>query len=120
MTPTEFKARYPEFASTADAVVAAVIADADPFFDVTRWGDFYAQGLAAFTAHELTIAAAAALGDASALDAAAISQKRVGDVSVSYSVTMMQAGVDDPYQRTRYGQRYASLRDMVGMGAVTP
>lgn len=118
-TPTaaEIKARYPALVTIPDATVDVAIGDAVPWFDVCRWGAFYAQGFAAFVAHMLTVDKANAAGGASGA-AGPVSSKAVGDVSVSYATPTDVTTGDAYYMRTGYGQRYLVLRRMVGTGAV--
>lgn len=122
MTPTSFKTRFPQFAAEDDDRIQFFIDDADPFFDVCRWGGFYEVGIANFVAHELVVAnadaAAAAAGGASAGMSNNTTTKKVDMVQVTRDATLLQAEANDPYMRTVYGQRYVELRDQVGMGAV--
>lgn len=116
MTPDEIIARYPQFASVDVTVIQTAIDDADPFFNVCRWRNFYEQGLAAFVAHNLTLAAGPVdTGDGS--QTARVS-KSIGEVSVSYSSGMVDKYAADPFMRTVYGQKYKYLARLVGMGAV--
>lgn len=119
MTPAEFKTRFPEFASTADARVQLFIDDADPLFDVERWGDLYSAGLANLVAHELVMAntQTAAAGSAAKLAGDTIT-KKVGDVQVTKDTMLLNKQADNPYLRTFYGQKYLTYRKLVGMGAV--
>lgn len=112
MTPTQFKARYPEFSTTLDATIQLVIDDAAPWFDVPRWGDFYDQGVAAWVAHTLTVNKKPTTGASGA-----VSGKSVGDVSVNYAAPQLRAA-DAFYASTAYGVRYMQLRRLVGMGAL--
>lgn len=93
MTPTQLKALVPALNAVDDAVVAAWIAAADPSFDVARWDGYYAEGLACWVAHNLTVGS---VGDATAL----------------------KQQPTDPFMRTTYGQRYRYLANLVGMGGV--
>lgn len=118
-TPTvaQIKARYPELASIPDATVQLAIDDAVPWFDVDRWGSFYAQGFAAFVAHMLTVDKTAATGGAGGTSGP-VSSKTVGDASISYATPTDISQGDAYYMRTAYGQRYLMLRKMVGTGAI--
>lgn len=120
MTAVEFKVWFPEFTSTADATVSLWLTRADPWFDVTRWDSFYSEGLANWVAHQLTIAARqAAETAAGGVGPGDITSKSVGDVSVTRSAAIVERQASDPMLRTTYGQRYAELRDLVGIGAWT-
>lgn len=117
-TPTaaEIKARYPELAGIAGPTVNLAIADAEPWFDVTRWDSFYAQGFAAFVAHMLTVDKKTAAGGQAT--AGPQQAKSVGDASVSYTAVQFRNPTDAFFATTTYGQRYLQLRRLVGMGAL--
>lgn len=120
MTPAELKIIFPQFDGEMDERIQYVLDSAAPHFDVVRWGDFYTQGLANFTAHTLTMTAVAVVavgGVAGGADIATV--KKVGDVSVSKSEMMLMEQSKNPFLRTIYGQEYSRLRRLVGMGAVT-
>lgn len=93
MTSAQLKALVPALSTVDDTIIDAQIALADPHFDVERWGDFYAEGLACWVAHNLTIGS-------------------VGDA------TKLKQIPSNPYMRTTFGQRYQYLVDQVGMGGV--
>lgn len=120
MTPSEFKVDFPTFVSTSDDAIAAMIAKADPYFDVCRWGAFYSEGLGYWVAHKLVLANVAAgqgiSGKAAATD---IVNKAVGDVSVGRDSAMLNLQAKDPFMRTVYGQEYKALALRVGTGAIT-
>jgi hypothetical protein len=119
MTPSEFKELFPEFAAVADARVQLFIDRSAPHFDVPRWGDLYADGVAYWVAHELTLAniQTAQGGGVKALTNDNLS-KKVGDVQVTKDSGLLNRQADNPYLRTYYGQQYNQLARMVGMGAV--
>lgn len=119
MTPSEFKELFPEFAAVADARVQLFIERSAPHFDVPRWGDLYADGVAYWVAHELALAnvQTAQGGGAKALTNDILS-KKVGDVQVTKDSGLLNRQADNPYLRTYYGQQYSRLARMVGMGAV--
>ena len=93
MTASQLKAIVPALEAVSDAIVDAQILMSDAYFDVTRWGDFYAEGLACWVAHNLT----------------------VGSVS---DATMLKQIPANPYVRTVWGQRYLFLVDQIGMGGM--
>lgn len=119
MTPTEFKARFPEFSSETDDRVQLFINDADPLFDQARWDDLYPVGLANLVAHELVVAneQTAAAGKISRLANDTLT-KKVGDVQVGKDTMLLNKQAENPYMRTSYGQKYLNLRKLVGMGGV--
>lgn len=119
MTPTEFKARFPEFSSETNDRVQLFINDADPLFDQSRWDTLYPVGIANLVAHELVIAnqQTAAAGQIGKLSNDTLT-KKVGDVQVGKDTMLLNKQAENPYMRTSYGQKYLSLRKLVGMGGV--
>lgn len=116
MTPAEFKAEYPEFASVSDAVVQLAIDRSVPHFDLDRWGTRYAEGVGFWVAHRLAMANVGATFGAGSGSA---ETKRVGSVSVTRSTTF--GGINSSgssYQLTNYGKAYLSLAVKVGVGAL--
>jgi len=118
MTPTEFKARFPEFAAESDARVQLFITGADPMFDVQRWDSFYSLGVANYVAHALTVANAQAAASASGKLLDTSTQKKIGDLSVSKSEMALMARLKDPFMATPYGVEYRRLCRIVGLGAL--
>lgn len=121
MTPAEFKARLPEFSTVSDEVIQDAIDEAAPFFNVGRWSELYPRGLRYFVAHILTLDAENAAKHTaapSASDAGDNVGKKVGDVSVTKGESLVRLQMKDSFMRTKYGQLYAELRDMVGIGGV--
>lgn len=119
VTPSAIKARFPEFTSETDAFIQIHLDDAVLDLDETRWGDLYAQGVAYLTAHLLVSAKRRAANTGAVPAAGAVASKSVGDVSISYASS---GRVDNSvgaveYNSTTYGQRYLTLRRMVGTGA---
>jgi Protein of unknown function (DUF4054) len=117
-TPADIKAFFPQFFGETDARLQVFINLADPYFDVDRWGGFYFEGLVNFVAHEVTMANAAAKAGSAGPGAGDNLTKKVGDVAVGKDSALLNLQAKDPYMRTLYGQKYASLRRLVGMGAV--
>lgn len=114
MTATQLKSLFPPLTSFSDADVTAKIALAAPHFNVSRWGDFYAEGLANWVCHWLVVDDLPLAAD----DGAEISEG-VGDTSFSLNAQVVFEQAHDAMLRTRYGQRYRELADMVGMGGAT-
>lgn len=113
MTAAQLKSTLPALRAIPDADVLAQVALAEPWFDVDRWGAFYAEGLANWVANELV------LNDIplSADDGLEVS-KSVGDTSYSLHSGLVERQAGDRAMRTRYGQRYRQLADLIGMGGV--
>lgn len=128
ITVAEFKARFPEFTDSDDRI-QLFINDATPFFDLCRWGNFYAVGFANFVAHNLALsnqriadAAASGVSGGASLNSQAITSERVGDVAVTYGSNTSGNGrtnvMDNPYMKTTYGQVYYKYVRLAGLGAV--
>lgn len=113
MTPAQLKQALPALASIDNDLIQAYITRADPWFDETRWGAFYPEGLANWVANELVL-------DNIPLNATdgIETSKSVGDTSFSLHPELVLLQTKDRAQRTRYGQRYRQLADMVGAGGV--
>ncbi len=119
MTPAEFKLQFPEFVAVADERVQLYITRSDPYFDVARWGDFYTEGVGYWVAHSLTLSASPTSTSGTGMGHQnTVTGKKVGEVQVNKSVTLVQVGMDNPYMRTGYGQEFLRLRKMVGIGAL--
>lgn len=120
MTPSEFKTQFPEFASETDARVQLFIDRAAPHFDVDRWGDLYADGIAYWVAHELALANAqtAQGGGVQAMINDTLT-KKVGDVQITKDTGLLAKQADNPFFRTLYGQKYLYLSKQVGIGALS-
>lgn len=113
MTAAQLKAVLRPLQAVSDADIEAKIALADPWFDVGRWGAFYAEGLANWVANELVLDGL----PLNANDGAEVS-KSVGDTSFSLHSELVLMQAKDRAMQTRYGQRYRQLADMIGMGGV--
>jgi uncharacterized protein DUF4054 len=119
MTPADFRLAFPAFAAETDPVVQRHLDAADPFFDVERWGGFYNDGLGNFVAHRIvTEKADAATGSGPTSGGGDFQSKTLGSFSITKSAEVASMFVDDPLTRTSYGQRYAYLRGLVGIGAI--
>jgi hypothetical protein len=118
MTPAEFKANFPAFAAETDAFIQVNIDAAVPFFDIARWGGFYTEGLLNFVAHRIVTmkADAASIGVGGSAGGGDWTSKTLGSFSITKNAQIASMFVDDPWTRTQYGQRYAWLRRMVGIG----
>jgi Protein of unknown function (DUF4054) len=108
MSPADFIAAFPEFASESEARISALMALAGPYFDVARWGAFYSAGLGNFVAHRLATQNAGRLGAD-----ATTTEERVGELSAA---TDVKVALDDPFLTTQYGREYRMLANMIGAG----
>jgi len=116
MTPAEFQTAFPQFENVEVPILQRHIDAADPYFDVSRWGDFYARGLGNFVAHNVEMELrkrGISPGGATANDAI---EKQVGSVRVRRSDKLVEMQAQNPYLKTEYGQIYWQLAEQVGMG----
>lgn len=116
MTPAEFQTAFPQFENVEVPILQRHIDDADPFFDVSRWGDKYARGFGNFVAHHLELELrkrGVAPGTSSANDA---TEKQVGSVRIRRSDKLVEMQAQNPFLKTEYGQIYWQLAEQVGAG----
>lgn len=124
MTPTEFQAWFPsgEFSSLTDAYVQVFIDRAAPAFNIARWGAWYSEGFAHYTAHFIVVDKARSsnnvLDEAAADLSGNISSKAKGPVKVSYDAALLRLAATDSLYLTPYGRRYCELRKLAGMGGM--
>lgn len=119
MTPAEFKARYPVFATIDNAFVQLVITEQEQVIDLQRWGELYSKGVMLLTAHELTINNPQMTQVISNGLSSDKTQVKAGDVSYSRDASLMLKYENSPYSRTTYGQQYLYLLRQVGIGIMT-
>ncbi len=119
MTVADFRVRYPEFASTADAVVQLQLDEAAPELDVDRWGVRYDRGLGLLTAHRIALGKQQASDPFFGTGSGSSTTKEVGSVKLSRSVAFSgKKSTADELDLTLYGQQFKSMSMQVGMGAV--
>lgn len=120
MTAAEFKAWFigGQFDDVEDTTVEAWIARATPYFNVTRWGGYYTEGLANWVAHNLVESTATARKSIQQTDANDTIHKQIGPISIGKDSGLLNAQAKDPFMRTTYGQRYRYLAGRVGMGGM--
>jgi hypothetical protein len=121
LTAASFKIAFEAFATTDDPEINRAITRSLLYLSVDRFGAFYDEAQGNLVAHFIAI---------SNKDKAMGIQGRAGDVvsksamtpagqaSVSRSSEAVMAEMKDPFLRTQYGQRYAWIRDIVGLGGV--
>jgi len=117
MTPTEFKAAFPDgdFDALDNSYVQKFLDAAVIHFDVARWGTRYLEGLAFFVAHKIVISKARQAKGLQ-VDSGNVSEKHVGPVGMGFDGQILNKQAEDPYLLTSYGREYAALRDRVGLG----
>ncbi len=115
ITPAEFKAKFPEFASIADATIQLSIDESVIILNENYWGTKYNLGLYYLSAHFLVIAEKTAGGSSGG--SGPVSSKAVDGTSLSYAITSMDDAGDIYYNQSSYGQRYLALRETLGVPA---
>ena len=130
MTPTDFRAIFPEFGPTiySDALVTFWLGVAANLINPTRWGSLTNQGTALLTAHYLVMA-----NEASQLSAAQVAaggagslggvigpetSKSVDGVSVTQDIGSVTLEGGGNFNRTQYGVQYLQLARMMGAGGM--
>lgn len=116
-TAADFKARFPEFVPLPDGFVESVIAESAAGV-TTRWREAdYRPAIMLLTAHTLLAEGAVdrAAGKTSSMTTSGpITQKRVGEVSVSYAGAGNGSGGSsisaDDRSTTEYGRRFLRLQ----------
>lgn len=112
LTPTSFRARYPQFDADTypDPTVQTALDDCALEMSETMWGSLFERGAYALTAHMLTVGAAG--GSAFV---GGVSSRSIGDVSVSFFAGSI--GSDD-LGTTGYGCEYVRLRRLISGGPI--
>ena len=114
--PSDFKARFAEFAATADATVQIFIDEAALVMDTNRWGNWYNLGVGYYVAHHLVVQAKQAAGDTGVM--LPVRSMRSGNASLAYDAIKEGSFSDNFFQGTNYGQQYLKLQKIVGKGAI--
>jgi len=115
--PTQFKARFPEFASVDDARIQLFLDDAGLAMDESVWLDVHDTGQAYLAAHYLAMGSKSSAGGGTGVSGP-ITGKTVEGVSVSYGSSQAVGGAGSHtsgyYNLTQYGQRYMVLMKNLG------
>lgn len=121
----QFRANFPEFASTStypDAVVTFWFTFAYLLLNAGRWGNLLDYGAQFFVAHNLVLEglaqAEAANGAPPGTTVGPISSKSVGAVSVQYDTTSGVSPDDSRWNLTQYGTQFARLFKIIGAGPI--
>jgi len=127
---TRLRLIAPEFATTVDADVDALVAIYETQITAAKWGAQAVQAVALLVAHELELQARAAAemagGAGSGSGIGPITSKRAGDVALTYGGVVGVSGSGDfdeaVYSQTRHGLAFLALRRSrghVGFGVIT-
>lgn len=118
-----FRSAFPEFANEQkypDPMLTFWSELGTLLLNEERWGDLLTHGLYLYVAHNITLATIdMSSGDAGrtpGLTAGIITNKTVGDVSVSYDVNSVALENAGNYNMTKYGREFWQLMNIVGMG----
>jgi Protein of unknown function (DUF4054) len=119
MDKVAFRAAFPEFtvAVFPDTTVNFWSGLAENLMSEEAWGGLYQKGLFLLTAHYLTMSKIAA-ASAKSGDSGSVSQRKVGDVSVSFDSQSAGVAGAGTYNRTVHGKAYFTLVNMIGIGAI--
>lgn len=113
-TASEFKARFPAFASVSDDVVNTVLAEAVLQVDETWVSEAdFKLGINLLTAHLLTMDGHGAGAEAESAAAGALGFKTMksGNLTLErFSASEAGSGNDDTLSLTTYGKRFRDLR----------
>lgn len=125
VTNETFRLTFPEFKDRArfpEALLTAWVSFASKLVDPARWGDLADMGVMLLAAHNISLSAksfrASAYGREPGMAQGMVSSKSVDGVSVSYDTSTSSEEGAGQFNLTQYGQRYASLRRLMGAGPV--
>ena len=110
ITSTDFKIRFPEFTSIADAKINLLIDEA--YLSIgAKYGKFQDTAVLYFVAHNLVI-------ETNGLNAmsATVSSQSVDGVSVTYAMPTTINEINAYYGSTGYGQKYLYYFNIVRVG----
>lgn len=106
VTATDVREHFTEFSGLSDTVVERWLAQAERRVNRTQWGEKADDATLWLTAHLLKLQCMLSAGVEP--PAGAVTQKKVGDLSVSYHMPAKMA--DSFLASTAYGQYYLTLR----------
>jgi hypothetical protein len=119
ITPTDFKVRFPEFVTIADARIQIFLDLSVLEVGEGAWGTLYEEGVFLLAAHQLQLdlnrQAGSTTGGASVSN---VESRSIGDVSVSFGSINSDSVSATWYNSTVYGQNYLRLKRRMGMGMV--
>lgn len=109
VTAKDIKDSFAEFAGLSDQLVERFLAQAQRRVSTTQWGDKADDGVLWLTGHLLKVESQIRSGSSAA--AGPISQKSVGDLSVSYAVP---SDIRNNFlASTTYGQQFIELKRLI-------
>lgn len=111
-----FRSLFPEFSSVDDDLILAYMAQAAIQVVEGDWGAWYPYGLVYLTAHLLV--PSSGVGGSSPTASGSVTQRSVGEVSVSFGSPSNNPGSASDYESTSYGRRFLELSGFVGHHAL--
>jgi len=105
---SDFRARYPAFATVADATVEYWLTDALRFVDESWMEADYAPAIMAAAAH--AIALAGFISGPASLAAGGVTSFKSGSFSASIDASVAQAASGGGWSATRYGREFQQLQ----------
>lgn len=121
LTVEEFRATFSAFADASlypDVAISYWIGQAPNALDVTRWGQFYDQGLRLYVAHMLAVNRMAGSMTGAPVGAAIPQSKSVGGVSISYDVEFGSEEGAGAWNLTIWGSQFYRLQLAAGAGTI--
>lgn len=120
-TPTELKARAPEFSAVLDATVQVYLDMATEEIEPGAWGSRAKNAEILLACHKMIILGVLnAAGSGGGGATGPIQSVKVGDVSVTYgtstSLAVQLQGLDPSLAASKYGIEYARLIRLAAMG----
>lgn len=123
VTPAQFRASFPAFASQTtypDDIVSEWLSVAEMMLRPARWGAALSLGLKLFAAHNLALnrqeVKAAASGAVPGISTGVITNKAVGPVSAGFDATAASQLDAGHWNLTTYGTRFYRMALMMGAG----
>lgn len=104
---SDFRTRYPAFASIADDVVQYWLTDAQRFVDQSWREVDYAPALMACAAHNLAMSGA--LTGVAGMALNGVTSFKSGSFSANIDASAAQAAASGGWQATRYGKEFLAL-----------
>lgn len=108
-SPSDFKTRFPQFATVDDARVQIFLTDAGNAIDITWLEKDYSPAIQYLAAHLMTLDDIAGGGDDTGQQAGPISSESFAGMSVSYAKRDQTIAEKSTFGSTSYGRRYYEL-----------
>jgi len=125
MVNADFRAAFPEFASTVtypDAMLNFWASVAEKMVVEDIWQDMYTNAIYLYVAHEITLARqnvkASTTGGTPGQSGGPAQSKAVGAVSVSYDSQVTSEKDAGWWNLTTYGKQFFRLQQMFGAGCI--